>query len=201
MDFIICVVNIVEYQARKYIFSFFYLIQLHLYYKFQLFDMIISCAVAMAKNRVIGRYNDIPWYLPADLQYFKKTTLGHTVIMGRNCYVSIGRPLPKRTNIIITRDPFFISSVCPVARSIPEALRIAHQAGEEEVFIIGGGQIYEQTMDLWDKLYITEVDIEVEGDVFFPDLDMNQWRLISESANQKDEKNLFDYTFKVFEKG
>lgn len=162
--------------------------------------MIISCIVAMAKNRVIGRENDIPWYLPADLQYFKKTTIGRTVIMGRNCYASIGRPLPKRTNIIVTRDPFFISSVCPVAHSIPEALHLAHEAGEEEVFIIGGGQIYDQTMDLWDKLYITEVDTEVEGDVYFPEIDQNVWKLISISAHQKDEKNPFDYTFKVYER-
>lgn len=162
--------------------------------------MIISCIVALAKNRVIGKDNDIPWYFPADLQYFKKTTIEHTVIMGRNCYVSIGKPLPKRTNIIVTRDPFFISSNCLIARSIPEALHMAHQAAEKEAFIIGGGQIYEQTTDLWDKLYITEVDTEVEGDVFFPEIDMTEWRLISESAHQKDEKNLFDYTFKVFEK-
>ena len=128
--------------------------------------MIISCIVALAKNRVIGKDNDIPWYLPADLQYFKKTTIEHTVIMGRNCYVSIGKPLPKRTNIIVTRDPFFISSNCLIARSIPEALHMAHQAGEKEAFIIGGGQIYEQTSDLWDKLYITEVDTDVEGDVY-----------------------------------
>ncbi|MBP6446890.1 MAG: dihydrofolate reductase [Saprospiraceae bacterium] len=162
--------------------------------------MIISCIVALAKNRVIGKDNDIPWYLPADLQYFKKTTIEHTVIMGRNCYVSIGKPLPKRTNIIVTRDPFFISSNCLIARSIPEALHMAHQAGEKEAFILGGGQIYEQTSDLWDKLYITEVDTDVEGDVFFPDIDMTEWRLVSLSEHKKDEKNLFDYTFKVFEK-
>jgi dihydrofolate reductase len=108
--------------------------------------------------------------------------------------------LPKRTNIIITRDPFFISSVCSVARSIPEALHIAHQASEEEVFIIGGGQVYEQTVDLWDKMYITEVDTDVEGDVFFPELDMNKWLLVSETLHHKDEKNLFDHTFKVFER-
>lgn len=154
----------------------------------------------MAKNRVIGKDNDIPWYLPADLQYFKKTTIGRTVIMGRNCYISIGRPLPKRTNIIVTRDPFFISSVCPVAHSIPEALHLAYEAGEEEVFIIGGGQIYDQTMDLWDKLYITEVDTEVEGDVYFPEINQNEWKLISVSVHQKDEKNPFDYTFKVYER-
>jgi dihydrofolate reductase len=162
--------------------------------------MTISCIVAVAHNRVIGRDNDIPWYLPADLQYFKKVTMGHTVVMGRNCYNSIGRPLPKRTNIIVTRDPFYISSVCPIARSIPEALEIANEKGDTEVFIIGGGQIYNQTVNLWDRLYLTEVDIEVDGDVFFPEIDMKQWRLVREEYHTKDEKNEYNYVFKVFER-
>jgi dihydrofolate reductase len=162
--------------------------------------MIISCIVATAKNNVIGKENDIPWYLPADLQYFKKTTLNHAVIMGRNCYESIGRPLPKRTNIIITRDPFFISSNCLIARSIDEALLMAHEAGETEAFIIGGGQIYEQTQDLWDKLYLTEVDLAVEGDVYFPQLSDGQWKLVNEEPHAKDDKNEYDYEFKVYER-
>jgi dihydrofolate reductase len=163
--------------------------------------MLISCIVARSKNNVIGKDNEIPWYLPADLQYFKKITLGHHVLMGRNCYVSIGRPLPKRTNVIITRDPFFISSNCLVARSIDEALRLAYENGETEAFIIGGGQIYEQTKDLWDRLYLTEVDIETEGDVFFPDTDLeNDWQLISESIHERDEKNEFNYIFRVYER-
>ncbi len=162
--------------------------------------MNISCIVAVAQNNIIGKDNDIPWYLPADLQYFKKTTLGHTVIMGRNCYTSIGRPLPKRTNIIITRDPFFISSNCLIARSIPEALSLAHSEGESEVFIIGGGQIYEQSTELWDKLYLTEVDLKVDGDVFFPEVDFKKWKMTSVEAYEKDDKNEYNYTFKIFEK-
>ncbi|MBK7807727.1 MAG: dihydrofolate reductase [Saprospiraceae bacterium] len=162
--------------------------------------MIISCIVAVAQNNIIGKDNDIPWYLPADLQYFKKTTLGHTVIMGRNCYSSIGRPLPKRTNIIITRDPFFISSHCLIARSIPEALSLAHSKGESEVFIIGGGQIYEQSTELWDKLYLTEVDIKVDGDILFPEIDFKKWKLVSSERFEKDDKNEYNYTFKIFEK-
>lgn len=162
--------------------------------------MIISCIVAVAKNNVIGKDNNIPWYLPADLKYFKNTTLNHHVIMGRNCYESIGKPLPKRTNVIITRDAYFISSNCLVARSIPEALHMAHENGEEEVFIIGGGQIYEQTADLWNRLYITEVDLEVDGDVFFPEVNYAEWKLIHEEQHEKDEKNEFDYGFKVFER-
>lgn len=162
--------------------------------------MIISCIVAVAKNNVIGKDNDIPWYLPADLQYFKKVTLNHAVIMGRNCYESIGRPLPKRTNIIITRDPYFISSNCYVVRSIEEAISTALAQREEEIFIIGGGQIYDQTKGIWDKLYITEVDLEVEGDVFFPAINPEEWTLISEVPQPKDEKNIHNYTFKKYER-
>jgi dihydrofolate reductase len=162
--------------------------------------MIISCIVAQAHNRVIGKDNDIPWYLPADLQYFKKTTLNRHIIMGRNCYVSIGRPLPKRTNIIVTRDPYFLSSNCLVARSIDEAIHMAKTNGEKEVFIIGGGQIYDQTLHLWDRLYLTEVDLSVEGDVFFPEFDESQWNLISCENHNADEKNEYNYSFKVFER-
>ncbi len=162
--------------------------------------MIISCIVAMARNRVIGLDNNIPWYLPADLKYFRKTTTGHSVIMGRNCYASIGKPLPQRTNIIVTRDPFFISTNCIVARSIPEALKEAHHNGETEAFIIGGGQIYEQTTDLWDRLYLTEVELDVHGDVYFPELDMSQWNLVSREDHDRDAKNEYDYSFKIFER-
>ena len=162
--------------------------------------MKISCIVAAAKNNVIGHNNDIPWHLPADLKYFKKITLGHHIIMGKNCFLSIGRPLPKRTNIVLTRDPFFIASNCIVVHSINEALEVAHDNGEEEAFIIGGGTIYAQTIDLWDKLYFTDVDLKVKGDVFFPELDMNEWKLISEEPHKKDEKNKYDYNFKTFER-
>ena len=162
--------------------------------------MTISAIVAVAKNNVIGKDNDIPWYLPADLKYFKKTTLNHHIIMGRNCYESIGKPLPKRTNVVLTRNPFFIISNCYVTNSIVEALEIANNNGEEEAFIIGGAQIYEQSMDTWDKLYLTEVDLEVEGDVIFPEINFDEWELISEEAHQADEKNEYDYTFKVFQR-
>ena len=127
--------------------------------------MIVSCIVATANNNIIGKNNDIPWYLPADLKYFKKTTIGKHILMGRKCYQSIGKPLPKRTNIIVTRDPYFISSNCLIARSIEEGLEMAYDNGEKECFIIGGGTIYEQTQKLWDRLYLTQIDLDVEGDV------------------------------------
>ena len=162
--------------------------------------MIVSAIVATAKNNVIGKDNQIPWYLPADLSYFKKTTLEHHLIMGRNCFRSIGRPLPKRTNIVVTRDLFFTAEGVLVAHSLEEALGMAFDGAEEEVFIIGGGEIYLETADLWDKIYLTEVDLEVEGDIFFPDTDPAEWVEISSESHQPDEKNEWAYTFRVLER-
>lgn len=162
--------------------------------------MQISAIVAVANNNVIGNENQIPWYLPADLAYFKRTTLGHPVIMGRNTYHSIGRPLPKRTNIVITRDPFFRGDGIVVAHTINEALEMAYDTGAEQAFIIGGGQIYAQSVELWDKVYITEVAVDVPGEVHFPALDNAQWREVSREAHTADEKNEYDYVFRVLEK-
>lgn len=162
--------------------------------------MTISCIVATAKNRVIGKDNDMPWHLPADLSYFKKTTLGHHIILGRKNYLAIGKPLAKRTNIIVTRDKSFACSNCEVVHTIEDALLIAKQNNEEEVFIIGGGSIYDQTIIYWDKIYLTEIDLETEGDVFFPELNWDNWTLISSEEHYKDVKNPYDYTFKVFER-
>lgn len=162
--------------------------------------MKISCIVATANNNVIGKDNQIPWYLPADLKYFKKVTLNHHIIMGRKCYESIGKALPKRTNVIITRDMFYAVSNCLVTHSISEALSIAEENGEEEAFIIGGGKIYEQTIDLWDTLYLTKVDLDVTGDVFFPDVDLSNWKLTNKEDHTKNEKNTHDYSFLTYEK-
>lgn len=162
--------------------------------------MIISAIVACAKNGVIGKNNEIPWYLPADFSYFKRTTINHHIIMGRNCFESIGRPLPKRTNIVITRNPFYIASGCLMVNSIAEGLKTAENNGETEAFIIGGGEIYKQSVDLWARLYLTEVDLDTEGDIYFPELDMAKWQLVSEEQHSKDEKNEFDYVFKIFER-
>lgn len=160
--------------------------------------MTISAIVAVAQNNVIGKDDDIPWRLSSDLKYFKKTTINHHIISGRNNFLSIGRPLPKRTNIIITRDPFYVVTDCLVAHSVEEALQIAKENGEDEAFIIGGGKIYELSQAYWDKLYLTEVHAEVEGDTFFPNIDIKNWELISEDAHTADAKNEFDYTFKVY---
>ena len=162
--------------------------------------MTVSAIVAAARNNVIGRDNQIPWYLSADLKYFKKTTLGHHVIMGRKSFESIGRPLPKRTNVVITRDPFFVATGCVVVHSLAEALEFAEQAGETEAFVIGGGEIYRQAMPLLDKIYLTEVAANVDGTVFFPEIDENEWREVFREAHGADEKNEFDFTFRILER-
>ena len=161
--------------------------------------MIISAIVAVDNNYVIGNGNQIPWYLPADLKYFKRTTIHHHVIMGRKTFQSIGRPLPKRHNIVVSRDAFFTATGVVLARSIEEALNIALENGEKEAFIIGGSQIYEASMAFWDRVYLTQIDAAVDGDVYFPKLDFNDWNLVKTEEFKKDEKNLYDYSFKVFE--
>jgi dihydrofolate reductase len=162
--------------------------------------MLISAIVAVAHDHVIGSGNQIPWYLPADLAYFKRTTLDHPIIMGRNTYHSIGRPLPKRTNIVVTRDPYFSAEGVLVAHHLEEAYELALDTGTEEAFIIGGGQIYEQSAADWDKVYITEVDLEVPGEVRFPVLDIAAWRVLLHEAHKADEKNEYDYIFRVLER-
>lgn len=162
--------------------------------------MIVSAIVATANNNVIGKNNDIPWYLPADLKYFKKTTLNHHIIMGRKSFESIGRPLPKRTNIVISRNPFFVATNCIKASSVEEALTVAHDNGEEEAFIIGGGQIYELSQSYWDRLYLTTVHADIEGDIFFPKIDEEKWKLVSQEAHKADDKNEYDFTFNVLER-
>ncbi|MCC6724337.1 MAG: dihydrofolate reductase [Saprospiraceae bacterium] len=162
--------------------------------------MTVSAIVAIARNFAIGHNNQIPWYLPADLKYFKKMTTGHHVIMGRKSFESIGRPLPNRTNVVITRDPFFVATGCTVVHSLDEALALAQVNGETEAFIIGGGEIYRQSWPYLDRLYLTEVDIEPEADVFFPKVEETEWQELSREAHLADEKNEFPYVFKVLER-
>lgn len=163
--------------------------------------MTISAIVAISKNRVIGKNNQIPWYLPADLKYFKKTTLGHHILMGRKNFLSISRPLPGRTNMILTRDPYFTANGVLTVHSPQEAIEIAKENGEVELFIIGGGQVYDLCMPITERIYLTEVETEVEdGDVFFPELNPDDWRLISNEPHRADEKNKYNYTYKIFER-
>lgn len=160
----------------------------------------ISCIVAVAENGVIGAHGEIPWYLSSDFKYFKKTTMGAPIIMGRACFESIGRPLPGRDNIIISRNPFYAVSGAFVVHSIEEAIHLAQASGNPEIFVIGGGEIYRQTMPLWDRLYLTVVHLSPFGDTFFPELDMTQWLLVSERFHTKSEKDDADCTFKVYDR-
>lgn len=158
----------------------------------------LSLIVAIARNGVIGRDNDLPWRLPADLQLFKRTTSGHAIILGRKNYESIGRPLPDRTNIVITRDKNYKAEGCLVANSIEEAIMLA--GDDEEIFIIGGAQIYAQALDRVERMYITEVDTDVEGDVLFPEYDKSQWRECSRETHPADEQNDYAFDFVVLER-
>lgn len=161
--------------------------------------MNISIIVATSKNNVIGLNNQLPWHLPADLKYFKSLTNGHSIIMGRKTYDSIGRPLPNRENIIITRDKNYSSAELVIKHSIEEAIQ--HCNGQEEVFIIGGDTIYKQTIAVATRLYITRVDTIIEnGDAFFPEINNEEWENVSAEHFTKDDKNKFDYSFEIYER-
>ena len=157
--------------------------------------MRISLIVALARNRVIGRDNQLPWRLSADLQHFKGLTMGKPIVMGRKTYESIGRPLPGRTNIVVTRDSSFSAEGCRVVHSIDEALVTA--GGADEVMIMGGENLYSQLLPRADRLYLTEVQAEVSGDAWFPEFDQTQWQELERESHRADEKNEFDYDFVV----
>ena len=160
--------------------------------------MILSLIAALGKNRVIGDHNTLPWHLPADLKRFKELTAGHTVIMGRKTYESIGRPLPKRRNIIITRQADLKIPGCEIADSLENAIKLV--ADEKEVFIIGGAQIFEQSLGKADRMYLTFVDHDFPGDAYFPEYDTSQWRVIEEEKFPADASNPFPYSFITLEK-
>jgi len=162
--------------------------------------MRISAIAAMSKNRVIGKNNQIPWYLPADLKFFQRTTVGHHVIMGRKNYQSLGKPLARRTNIVITRNPYFISSGCSIVHTLEEGIAMAHAHGEDEAFIIGGGEIYRLAMDYLDRIYLTTIDLITDGDVFFPEFDQSLWSVTSEERFEPDVKNIHPFIIQVFDR-
>lgn len=162
--------------------------------------MIISAIVARAANGVIGHDNDLPWRLRGDLQWFKKKTLGRHIIMGRKSFESLPGILPGRVHIVITRDESYFHTDCIVRHSIDEALQYAHEQGETEAFFIGGGRVYEQTQQLWDRLYLTEVHAEPQGDTFFPDIDLDAFSLTYSESHPADEKNQYPFTCNVYER-
>lgn len=162
--------------------------------------MKIAAIVAASINRVIGKGNEIPWYLQADFKFFKTTTMNHHIIMGRKTFESIGKPLPKRTNIVITRNPFFIASNVIVVNSLEAAFEVAESNGADKAFVIGGGTIYEQSLPYLDEIYYTEVQTSIEGDTFFPELNMNEWKVLENLSHNKDEKNDYDFKVKFFQR-
>lgn len=165
--------------------------------------MTISLIAALARNRVIGKNNDLPWHLPDDMKYFMQTTQGHHVIMGRKNYESIPlryRPLPQRTNIVVTRQPYFDAPGCTVVHSLPEALNKAAAAGEQEVFIIGGAQIYKEALPHAHRLYLTEIDAEPVGDTFFPEWNAAEWKETSRQHHPADHRHPYAFDFVIYER-
>ncbi len=158
----------------------------------------ISLIVAMAKNRVIGAGNRIPWHLPNELRLFKSLTMGHHIVMGRKTYESIDRLLPGRTTVIVTRQRDYAVPGAIVAHSIDEAL--AECAGDEEIFVIGGADLFRETLPRADRLYLTIVDAEPEGDTFMPEIDMSAWRETSSQSFAPDEKHAHAYRLAVYER-
>lgn len=158
----------------------------------------ISFIVAMDDTRVIGKDNELPWYLPEDLKFFKRVTMGHPIVMGRKTFDSIGRVLPGRENIIITRNKEYNHADCTMFYSVDDFLSYCKQKPEEEFFVIGGAEIFKQLLPIADRLYITEIHHEFAGDTFFPQLEMDRWELVSREKGIKDEKNPYDYEFTVY---
>lgn len=158
----------------------------------------ISIIVAMSENRVIGKDNKLIWHLPADLKRFKQLTMGHHVIMGRKTFESIGRVLPGRTFIIVTRQKDFQFPGCLVADSIEKAIELCKN--DAESFIIGGAQIYNQALPLADKIYLTQIHQSFEGDVFFPEINKEEWNITLQENHKADEKNLYAYSFVDYER-
>ncbi len=159
--------------------------------------MKISIIAAIAQNNAIGLNNQLIWHLPIDLQFFKKITLNAAIIMGRKTFDSIGKALPKRTNIVISSNPNFQAPGCIVVQNLKEAIA---QSDSEEVFIVGGASIYEQSMQIAHKLYITHVHHTFKADTFFPAIDPKLWKAVSKEDHFKDEKHAYEFSFVIYEK-
>ncbi|MEG1634373.1 MAG: dihydrofolate reductase [Rikenellaceae bacterium] len=160
--------------------------------------MIISIIVAIAQNGVIGDQNRLIWHISEDLKYFKALTTSHTIIMGRKSYQSIGKPLPNRRNIIVSRNPDFKAEGCLVATSITDAIDLCK--GEDEIFIIGGGEIYRQSLEKANRLYITEIDHAYDGDTHFPMINKSIWKECSRKSFPRGEKYEYPFDFVIYEK-
>ena len=164
----------------------------------------LAVIVAAAENGVIGRNNALPWHLSEDLRYFKRVTMGKPIVMGRKTYESIGRPLPGRSNIVISRSPDFEAEGIRVVASLDEALSLATDIAEidgaEELVVIGGGEIYAAAIPRADRLYLTEVHAAIDGDAFLPAIDWTGWREVARTRHAAAGPNPYDYSFVVFER-
>ena len=160
--------------------------------------MKISVIAAMSQNRVIGRDGSLPWHLPTDLARFKSITTGHTVIMGRKTYESVGKPLPNRRTIIITRNNDYQCAGVFIAHSLDEALD--HAAHEDEIFILGGETVYRIALPRADRLYLTIIHATIEGDTYFPNLDFDDWKLVEDERHEIDERHAYAFSFRRYER-
>ena len=155
--------------------------------------MDLSLIVAASQNRVIGRDGDLPWHLPADLKRFKRLTTGHSIIMGRKTFESIGRPLPKRRSIVLSQTPGFQPVGVEVAASLGEALELTQN--EDEVFVIGGARVFAEALSIATRLYLTRVHADIEGDVFFPAIEANAWQLTLDQRHEADGRHAYPFSF------
>jgi dihydrofolate reductase len=160
----------------------------------------LSAIAALSENRVIGINNQLPWHLPADLKHFKTLTTGHPIVMGRKTYESIGRPLPNRTNIILTRDANYQAPGCFVFNDINSAMQSDAVQNANEIFIIGGAMIYAELLPQIERLYLTIVKTVIEGDAFFPEIIANEWQEVGRESHEADEANLYAYDFVLMER-
>ncbi len=162
--------------------------------------MIVSLIVAVSSNNVIGKDDKLPWHLPNDLKYFKNTTWAMPIIMGRKTYESIGKPLPGRTNIIISRNSDWKADGVESVQSLDMAIEVAHKLQVKELFIIGGAEIFNTSLPLARKIYLTRIHEEIDGDVFFPKVNEEKWNLISNRDCESDDKNGYKHSFQVWER-
>jgi dihydrofolate reductase len=159
----------------------------------------ITLVVALGRNREIGKDNQLLWHMPKDLQHFKDITSGHPIVMGRKTYESIGKPLPNRTNIVVSRKQNWFEEGILIVGSLKEALKFAKKI-DDEVMVIGGADIFKQTIEVADKLQVTLVDESFEADTFFPVINEKDWALVAEEKHEKDEKNIFNFSFQTYER-
>lgn len=163
--------------------------------------MKLSLIAAMDVNRVIGVDNTLPWHLPADLKHFKSVTMGKPILMGRKTYESIGKPLPGRENIVLSRQSDFLAQGCKVVQSLEAALAYAdNELHADELMVIGGAQLYEAMLAVADRLYLTEVDTSVKGDAYFPEINRCEWTETDWQEHTADEKNAYNYNFLTLER-